>query len=334
MAMKILAVAEFDPASVLAGHRRALRALGVDYRVAVRDVYMFQAKRINYDWFDVDDHTTPEERESLLAFAREADVLQFHPGIGQPWSYQSSAQRFHDDGENQTLFDLDWPQVNPGAKRISYFHGSRNLAANAEAYAAYWRRGQHAIWASTLDYVHRMGATYAPPALSVLTEPVLPRGADDPIVIVHAPTDRESCQTRTFLDVCQRVGVTSVIVERQPWEHVIATKRQCNAGFDHLRGSFSVNTLENCALGLAPFVGVKPTYTSLLRDLGFAHLDDTLALFPFADAKGFEKHLRILSEDVDQHQALQIIARGWFERSYREDFVAEWLYARYVDLLK
>ncbi len=46
--MRVLALAEFDAAGVLAGHRRTMRALGHDYRLAVRDVY--RPERAELDW--------------------------------------------------------------------------------------------------------------------------------------------------------------------------------------------------------------------------------------------------------------------------------------------
>lgn len=339
--MKILAVAEFDPAGVLTGHREALRALGVDYRLVVRDVYA--EIPVKPDWVigakpDIDAFA------EVYKFAHDADVLQFHPSIGQPHSYSSSAP-FYDDGEA----DERWPGILwrsstlfKRARRVSLFHGSRNAAANAEAYAEHWRGfRKHAIWATTLDYAHRMGAAYAPPAVCVDIVGNLPigergsprapmRNDDDPLIIVQAPTDPDNCHTAVLLAAARAAGCVVDLVQGRPRLDVWRRKARAHAGFDHLRGSFSVNTVENLAIGLAPLVGLRPEYRELLGDLVPPDARDRL--FPFWDEAGFGKYLRALVADPALTRRRQTQARICYDQRWRPELIGARLKKMYEAL--
>lgn len=315
--MKILAVAEFDCARVLSGHRRVLKALGIDYRVAVKDSY----------WDSIVDFS-PKDPERLTSFALEADVLQFHPAIGQPWSYSTLHPHWR-DGEDEGLFGIDWTKINPRARRVSYFHGSRNAAVNAGAYAAHWRGRGHAVWTSTLDYVEWMSATYAPPAIFDPLEqggwiaPAMPRGDDDPLVVSHAPTDPANCHTDLFLHASQRAGTVAVVINGQKHFDCLRLKRDTHAGFDHLRGAFSVNTLENCGLGLAPLVRLRRQHKVRLEEEGFGSLSEIDGLFRIEDDHGADlaRELRTLEASPAETRSRQNLARGWFSRYWRSDIV-------------
>lgn len=332
--MKILSIAEFDPAFVLAGHRKALRALGVDYRIGVVDTYwVHEGRGAEYDWIHP---LEPEGRDSLIEFARSADVLQFNPAIGQPWSYKDPNPVFR-DGEHSSLFDIDWTRFS--GRRVSLFHGSRNAQINADTYAAHWRRFGHAIWATTLEYVHRMGATYAPPAVEDLVTAkasyLAPlRTDDDPLSVVQAPTDRGNCHTDEFLGACRQIGAVALLVENTPWIEAMRRKRECNAGFDHLRGAFSVNTVENCMLGLAPLCGLRPEYKAFLVRDGFGRTVTLDALFPFWTAAGFRAELKNLLYHPMEQAGVQQIAREWFLAHYEAAVVGKRLLEKYREVIR
>ena len=80
--MRILSVADFDPANVLEGHRLAMKTLGVDYRLAVATTYPRRPGNPDHQLV-VHDY----KLDYLMDFAEKADIIQFHPGIGQPWSH-------------------------------------------------------------------------------------------------------------------------------------------------------------------------------------------------------------------------------------------------------
>jgi hypothetical protein len=364
--VKILAVAEFDCAGVLTGHRRALRALGVDYCLAIRDVYNMP---VQPDWIVADptgeipaglslvdvQRENRRVRDELLSFAEEADVIQFHPAIGQHWSYTTLEPRL-DDGEDEKLFGIDWRKINPRAHRVSLFHGSRNAEANAALYALYWMKKNHRVWATTLDYTFRMGAAYAPPAVDLrqtasitvgeqatlqarrLIEFTAPlRGDDDPLIAVQAPSDPDNCHTGIFLDACRRSGAVADLVVKRPHAEVVQRKLRAHAGFDHLRGSFSVNTIENLALGLAPLVALRQEYWEILdREIGHpgeAHPFATPGfLFPFEDEEGFRKDLAKLARDPALTRHRQYLARAWYERSWRPEIIGAKLKKMYEAL--
>lgn len=341
--MKILSVAEFDPAGVLGGHRSALRALGVDYRLAVMDIYPTGRE-------EQPDYQATVHDAEVAAFAEEADIIQFHPAIGQPWSFATDAPHYN-DAANTPFNTVDWKdQRFQRARRISYFHGSKNAAKNAQTYAAYWRERGHAIWASTLDYVHWMEAVYAPPIVT-LPQTVTPvpwedsgegrvhqitwgptarlRQEDDPLIVAHAPTDPGNCHTRAFMAFCQRKGIVVEFMFNRKHPEVIRRKAECNAGFDHLRGAFSVNTVENCLLGLVPLVGVKREYlVTLEREIGEAR-----SLFLVQTQQDLEQYLVALDDSPELTRRVQLEAQQW-ARCWDPPTLGKKLLRKYQDVLR
>ncbi len=313
--MKVLALAEFDPAGVLTGHRAALRALGVDYRLAVLDLYGFP---VDPDWI----LRGPGKRgdlEELRSFARDVDVTIFNPGIGQPWSYTDLCPTFLDGALSPEWVDLD-----PKGVHVSLFHGSRNAAANAHSYAAYWRGRGHKLWATTLDYVHWLEAEYVPPAVRdpfPLQAPL--RADDDPLVIAHAPTDPGNCHTSTFLEVCRNTGAVSELITGRPHEEVMRRKARCSAGFDHLRGSFSVNTIENCALGLAPMVSLRREFKASLKPSELIKVPSFLSLLSIHNKEELLSFVKRLEKSPENTRSLQIKARETYKNFWTPEVVGE-----------
>jgi hypothetical protein len=326
--MKILAIAEFDAAGVLTGHREALRALGVDYRIAVIDEYGYRSD-LAHDWPHADGSIG-----GLREFAEEADILQFHPAIGQPWSSTDTSPHFH-DGENEGLFGIDWTVI--PARRVSLFHGSRNAWANAPTYAAHWKKRGHAIWATTLDYVIAMGADYAPPAIFLPPGARAPlRGNDDPLIVAHSPTDPSLCHTEEFRAIARTMdGIVIDYMNRRPHAEVMRRKRQAHAGFDHLRGAFSVNTLENCALGLVPLVGVRADVILRLHREGFGGANlgfQGSVLFQVRDVATLQRMLRKHVEEPAYTRSIQDCAYTWFEDCWRPEIIGARLKRMYEGL--
>ncbi len=324
--LKVLSVCEFDPAGVLGGHRSALRAMGVDYRLAVMDIYP-TGREMDHDY-----QATRHDAE-VADFAEEADIIQFHPGIGQPWSYTTMAPNYK-DGADWFFGSIDWSSPRfQRAKRISYFHGSRNAAKNAALYAKHWRERGHVIWASTIDYVHWMEAVYAPPIVNLTAHHPLRaklREDDEPLMIAHAPTDPQNCNTPEFIDICQRRGILYDFIFNVQHPEVLRRKVACNAGFDHLRGSFSVNTVENCLMGLVPLVGLKHEYLRTLNEeIGFHR-----GLFPVETAKELGEYIVNLDEDTQLTRDKQAIAHSWALDYWSAGVLGPKLLAKYQDVLR
>lgn len=304
--MKILSIAEFDPCAVLAGHKTALCARGVDYRLAIHDIYSAHVTSARADWLLADPKC---DLASLIAFATHADIVQFHPAIGQPWSYASLDPRLGGDAHEQPFGSIHWPALshNMRGRRVAYFHGSRNAAANAAKYAHHYRAQGMAIWASTLDYVAWMGATYAPPVVEILGAPAPLRKDDDPLIVAHTPTDPANCHTTEFMEAVKLTGVVPRFATRKAHVEVLALKRECHAGFDHMRGAFSVNTLEHAALGLVPIVGLTRDFAKLSAFADFGRV-------PFHTPQNRDELvtvLRWLDDTPLVTRRYQIDARRW-----------------------
>jgi hypothetical protein len=317
-ALKVLAVTEFDAVGVLAGWKRAV-APEVDLRIAVHKQFARHGDILADDWVLGPKCHFP----SLWDFARRADVIQFHPAIGQPWSVESLAPRFGMDADTLPYGPIEWARIDK--PKIALFHGSRNAAANAEIYSvAYRKRGMH-IWATTLDYVARMAATYTPPILPPDFTSAKLRQDHEPLIVAHAPTDPENCQTRPFIDLCARLGTVVKLLVNQSHAEVLATKAKCNAGFDHLRGAFSINTLENARAGLVTLVGLKPEFMGGLSQIGA-----TAPVPALSTLEELEQALINLESDPERTRIGQRNAALWFT-----NFFTPWkLGPRLVELYK
>lgn len=323
--MKILSIAEFDPAGVLSGHKRVLQQRGVDYRLAVHGLYAAHVSSICADWILLNPAC---DFGSLAEFAAEADILQFHPVIGQPWSYASRDIQWRGDADELPFGRIDWRTFDrPSQRRIAYFHGSRNAALNVTAYASLYRGKGMTLWTSTLDYATWLPATFAPPIVALAAElPAVPlRGDGEPLIVAHTPTDPENCHTALFLAEARRAGVVVRYATRVLHREVIALKRTSHAGFDHMRGAFSVNSLENAALGLVPIGG----FDAML----FAHPD--FAQFcphPFVEARDAHdlcRLLRRLDEDPAATRERQLRARAWMAETFSPARIGAYLVQQY-----
>jgi len=179
-----------------------------------------------------------------------------------------------------------------------------------------------------------MSATYAPPAL---VDPVVlapHRTDDDPLVVAHAPTDTANCHTDIFLRAIHATCTVALMIQGRSHHDCIKLKARAHAGFDHLRGSFSVNTLENCALGLAPLVRLTTQHADRLEMEGYSTSSELSALFRIRDADGTDlvRELRRLDDNPLETRSRQTLARAWYVRNWRPEVVGPRLRALYEKL--
>lgn len=334
--MKILAVGEFDPCGVHLRQRRWLReVVGWDYRLAVHDVY--RAEGTGADWWmysaawkeGVGQTWEPNpagcDFDALRAFAEAADVIMFMPAIGQPWSYSDTTPRLTGDADGQPFGPIDWSRTGRHARRVAVFHGSVNLAAQPQVYARHYRSKGCALAATTLDYVHAMEAEYLPSIVDLMNHPVAPlRAHGERLKVIHTPTDARVSSTQAFVDAARAlvgsrasvsVGITSQVEHRE----CLMLKAQAHVGFDHLRGSFSINSLENTALGLVNLVAMRDEYRRTLAERWGVTL-------PWPDVTTMDDVMREIArlrDDIDATRAEQAAARRWYETQWSSHVTAQ-----------
>lgn len=364
--MRILAITAFDPASVVLSHRDLMRGAGHDFRLASVRAYTERQQAADYVLERLVSEDTPlgggalrrESRferltpnlEELRGFAASADVIQFHPGIGRgdgDWASDPLAPNvpyvvecdrvIHAFGLANAII------ANRRASEVIFFHGSRNLWANRESYKhfvhtrAEWVTGPRLYTGatSTLDYAYELDASYLPPYIGDPINDHLaasPRGDDDPLVVVHTPTDRAACSTDIFLEAARRAGVVVLLGEGKSHSEIMALKAQANVGFDHLRGAFSTNTLENAALGLVPLFALKPEYREHALTLGFDPLD-VLDGWYIQGGNDLEGAIRYLANhNAIETRRAQSRARAWWERHFSAEPITKRLLKFYKGL--
>lgn len=341
MSLRVLIVADFDPAGVCLSHRNALRQVHpeVDIRVALHTCYGPMHEGADYKFLSFrgisekgqgifEETCSKEKVDELMVFARSADVIQVCPGIGQPWGGKREGPA--DNMANPPTvwyFERDWKEILKNAPaRVAYFHGSVHTWTHLEEYRALYTRLGYILSTSTLDYACEMPAAYLPPYIDAGSygERAALRHSDDPLVVAHTPTDPSIASTAEFLALAKRLGISVIHREQVPHAQSIEAKRNAHAVFDHLRGSFSVNTLEACALGCAPLVGLKRRYADRLMDEGF---DD----FPgwVEDLKDLEVKLIRLRDDPEATRDLQHAAYKWVRQNLNASIIGERMFSFY-----
>jgi len=343
--MRVLAISHFDPASVVLSHRNLMRAAGHDFRLAVVRAYTEKQRQADYVcerlvrrvedvapgiskvqvyW----EKLTPN-LESLREFAAQADIVQFHPGIGHgdgDWASRGDLPPTIKDELGDVLRQLGLtPTDYRSADAVIYFiHGSVSAWRHLDLYRSL---RQH-IAVSTIDYATELDAAYLPPLVDVgdLRAPL--RGDDDPLLIAHTPTDRVACSTEEFLKAAQGLGIPVRLGEGLAHGDVLKLKAECNAGFDHLRGAFSVNTLENAALGLIPLFALKESYVQRVDREGISYPHTYL----LRDANGLREAMRLFSENAVLTRAYQNSARSWWEMYFSAEPITKRLTKFYESL--
>lgn len=291
--MKLLTIAEHDPAGVCLGHRDLLRAAGHDARVALHIAWSKRQQDADWIHSDAADGLTNEPTRArgdtleLYDFAQKADVIQVCPAIPSPAP------------PNEWGLEIGRIVVKRRLPIAAFFHGSRIAWQTRAVLKNEYKHCARA--ASTLNYVTSMDATWLPPYVPLPTIAASLRTSDDPLIIAHAPTDRVQCSTNTFLEVAGREGAVIELMEGVPHEEVMRRKMLCNAGFDHLRGDFSVNTLENCALGLAPLISMTEENRKAMEAAGVLWAPTTIDPNAAGLARGIqflEKHTASVQQDA------------------------------------
>jgi hypothetical protein len=326
---KVLITGGFDPAGVCLGHRDVLRDLGFDARVALDVAYT--RRQLDADWVKVvlpsaylsemlDDLVIEQWRnhEGLLDFAKAADVIQVSPGINHVWNQANPSKTMLDlhlppAGKLGEDFGIkDWLDVNRNASRVAFFHGSLRTWEHREEYNKHYRNLGYTLAASTLDYACEMDAVYLPPIVCNSMPPLaLPRRKGDPLIVIHTPTDREASQTKALVAVCRDLDIEIRIFEHKDHQTILREKCLGNVGFDHMRGSFSVNHLENCQAGLAALVGLKPQYRERMLAEGFSEMPLVDPRRPVLDQDSLRHSLQILKDSADMTQAMQYACTRW-----------------------
>lgn len=254
--MRVLAIAEFDPAGVLCGWREALRACGsdVELRVALRRCYTPQHLRADWHgplvpWGDPPP-VTLAGLDGLRTMIRESDLVVLNPGLGWPWSGDDKA------GFVSPAEEFTWLPAGHDHPCAYIIHGSRATWAHRMRYAVV---GQ-AIAATTLDYAATLHAWYIPPALFDVWGVAPERTADMPVSILQSATDPAICHTDALREWCASRGINLTLLRNHPHPVAMSHKLGATIGFDHLRGSFSVNTAEFALLGVAPVCLLRHEY--------------------------------------------------------------------------
>lgn len=304
--MKILYAAHFDCCGVGVRQRRYLRDLGVDFRMAVERVYWPEGLEAEW-WLEHPEGIGEQERE-IQEFAAECDLVIQCPAIHQYWS--------SDEGERPRVPAEDTFPVPLKARRTAYlFHGSVNLAENLDEYRRLYQ-GETRL-ATTLDYVASMDAEYLPSIVETTRMEAAPL-REGALSVVHAPSDPRVCQTEAFLSICHDLGVTVETVRGVSHEECLRRKAQHPAGFDHVRGAFSINSLENAGLGLVNLVGVSAQARRWLRE----HYDTELPWPAIESMDDVADELARLKESVGYTREQQQKARQWSSEDWSPERTA------------
>ena len=325
---KVLITGGFDPAGVCLGHRDALLDRGYDARVALDVAYT--RRHLDADWVKIItpnvtagmmDDLVLERRmnhEGLLEFAKAADVIQVSPGINHVWDKADPSKTILDLhlppagklGEDVGV--KDWFDVNRNAARVAYFHGSLRTWEHREEYAKHYRNLGYLLAASTLDYACSMGAAYLPP---VINGPAMrqPRQDGEPLVVIHTPTDRKASQSKELIAICRDLDIELRIFQNKEHRTILREKRLANVGVDHLRGSFSVNHLENCDAGLASLCSLLEEYELKMVSDGF---DPMPCLIRIKDANDLRAALSMLKLDPKATRDLQRCCSDWVQSNF------------------
>jgi hypothetical protein len=282
----------------------------------------------------------------LNQFTQQADVLQFCPCIGQTWADnpEPSGLSLNLEPPRMRLFKLPWAEWGKEKSKVAFFHGSTNLWKHRRCYSEHYQKLGYTLAASTIDYATEMGARYLPPSRELETvlgvarhllhsERAALRADDDPAIATHTPTNPHISSSQFFLDCCRRLGIVARFVTNQPIELVMRAKLASNIGFDHLRGSFSVNHLENCILGLAALCSLKPQYAKRLVEEQIdpppTPLPDDQQIVTEAD---LEKALLSLRDNPELTRFMQLKCRIWANKFFNDKAVGKRLVDFYTSL--
>jgi hypothetical protein len=302
--MRILYLSDFDPAGVMIAQRDALRIAKPDWevRVALRKSYYHKSDP------DTELHGKP-------------NVIVLCPGIGSgsTSSIGNDEFTFHPEfspwiGELRKQFK--------DSREVFYIHGSKQTQSFLTEYRLGLKGG--IVAASTLDYAVDLDCHWLPP---VVDSRGLGRAelhqAGKPLSIAHSPSDPTVCHTREFLYAAITQGVSVHYISGKPHHIAMSLKRNSPVGFDHLRGTFSVNTIEFAALGMVPLFGLSPDVADRMRLEGLT-LPPIRLWYRDVDVSledNLQKQIRILRDTPNLVQAAQGEAFEWYQQNFAPDKV-------------
>jgi len=300
--MRVLIVGEFDPTGYALRYRDWLGRIGVEVKTAVRDIW--RAEWAGHDWIVGQGQT-----QGLREYAASCDVVILCPVIGQVWSCREGEFHAHPEPDEDGMFPIDWGAVK---HKVVLCHGSAILHQHAERYADLYRGKGWTVAATTLDYRQRMDALYLRPVVDLEgCAPAELRLPGAMLMVVHTPTAMNEGLyfSRAFVEMAGRLqGVTPAVFSGMSHRKILRIKAGFDAAFDHLRGSFSINSLENAGLGLVNLVGLRPEYREWMRaNLGTA--PDWPHVENMGDVHDWIVRLR---DDVKQCRRWQERGRRWF----------------------
>lgn len=322
--MRVLYVGEFDPCGVaLRQYKWLPKASSVAVDIAVRDVFWPECREV--DWWLRSPASTAIDRETLTAGLMGCDLLVYCPSIAYEWSTDPEAGvvPFAEDWDT-TTDALPW--VEP-RRKLALFHGSGNLSAHAERYAEQYRDAGWYIAATTLDYAHRMSCAFMPSIVDVGSRRAPLREDGERLRIVHCPTDTKLCSSEAFAVGANRLGIKPLIAHGQEHQLVLDGKACCHAGYDHVRGAFSINSLENAALGLANLVAVKPAYREWLAK----HFDSEPLWPAIEDMDDVMRELERMRDSESSTRKWQELGRKWFDTCWNPALTASRVASIYQD---
>ena len=341
--MKILIIAEFDPAGVCLGHRDLLKAAGRDCRVALECAYTTRQLDADYclaSWCYKPPEKVYPPREEMMSFAEKADIIQFCPAIGQPWADRPIFGPDYSRDPPSSLFfsHEEWARIrmNTNAALVAFFHGSVAAWASRGRYRDHYYQRGYRLAASTLDYATEMEAAYLPPFADSPPGKVgfaKPRQDGETLRIIHTPTNPSICGTQDFINILTGMpkgSIQGTVARKRPHEAILALKQQAHAGFDHLRGSFSVNHLENCATGLAALCALKPEYAARMAYEGIGPMPSP---YPIEDAQGLERAMGLLAMSPELTREFQQACRVWVSTYFNREAITKRLERFYMKIV-
>jgi hypothetical protein len=245
--MRILMLAENDPAGTLILFSRAVNALtGHHCRVATKET------RYNCE-FGKDLHLPDLNEagiEELGGLFEESDVFHFHMTADEHTSF----------GPFRPADFMDGKVV------VHHHHGHPDFRSNPGKYRdKYERLDRGNLLVSTPDLLELLpGAVWQPNLVPVRDPAYTPSGSspDGRFKAAHSPTRRDLKNTEDFLSVMEKLAgrglpVSPELIEMDTHRGCLERKRASHACFDHMQGYFGMSSLEALSQGLPVIAGLS-----------------------------------------------------------------------------
>ncbi len=308
---RVLFAHDFDPAGVMVQWREAIRRAGGTAWVAGARAYVHRA---DFDF-------APGHRSDFDQTCFRPDVIVVCPGVGDgsggdpgrsgvellpPWVEELLAK---------------WPKI----PRVALFHGSLHCWPLREEYAHHWHARGFTLASTTLDYVTEMSKIAPCAWLPPLVERA---GAEEgrmavlhhpgrPLVVLQTPSDPIACGTQYFLNAVRMAGAIPLASWLIAHEKNLELKLRFSVGFDHFRGAFSVNALENAACGQASIFSLSAENCATMERLGVPV--PSTAIEPAQ--KALEEKVRYMVEHPEVVEDWQDGCLAWWSSYFDEEAI-------------